>query len=412
MTIAIIVTLCVLVLIAYVFDLTASKTRIPAVILLLLLGWLLREFMNYFSIVVPDLSPALPVLGTIGLILIVLEGSLELELNPTKAPLIRKSFLSATIPLLLISFGLAWTFKIFDPHDYKINLINAIPFCVISSAIAIPTVRGLAQPTREFVVYESSLSDILGVLLFNFIAMSTSFGLGTFGRLALQITLMIIVSFVATIGTAYLLHRIEHHIKFVPIILLVILIYALSKVYHLPGLIFILIFGLFLGNLDELKKYKWIERLKPDELNEEVQKLKGLTIEGAFLIRTLFFLLFGYIIDPPELFNADTFAWALAITAAIFLFRAIFLVIFGVPLLPLLFIAPRGLITILLFLSIEPKDNITLVNRSLIIQVIVLTALVMMAGIITNKNSGANGFGLKKIKIKFIKRPVADNTIQ
>jgi hypothetical protein len=412
MTIAIIVTLCVLVLIAYVFDLTASKTKIPAVILLLLLGWLLREVVSYFSIVVPDLSPALPVLGTIGLILIVLEGSLELELNPTKAQLIRNSFLSATIPLLLISFGLAWTFKIYDRLDYKINLINAIPFCVISSAIAIPTLRVLAQATREFVVYESSLSDILGVLLFNFIAMNTSFGVGTFGRLALQITLMIIVSFIATLGTAYLLHRIEHHIKFVPIILLVILIYAVSKVYHLPGLIFILIFGLFLGNLDELKKYKWIERLNPDEMNEEVQKLKRLTIEGAFLIRTLFFILFGYIIDPPELFNADTFAWALAITAGIFLLRAIFLVIFSVPLLPLLFVAPRGLITILLFLSIDAKYNITLVNRSLIIQVIVLTALVMMGGIITNRNSRDNGFGLKKIRIKFIKRSVADKTMQ
>lgn len=101
-----------------------------------------------------------------------------------------------------------------------------------------------------------------------------------------------VVSFVATIGLSYLLSKIEHHIKFVPIILLVVLIYAVSKIYHLPGLIFILLFGLFIGNLDELKQFKWIEKFRPDELNKEVNKFKELTTEGAFLIRALFFLLF------------------------------------------------------------------------------------------------------------------------
>ena len=399
MTIAIIITLCVLVLIAYIFDLTASKTKIPSVILLLLLGWLLRELVNYFSIVVPDLSPALPLLGTVGLILIVMEGSLELELNHSKASLIRKSFLSATVPMLILSFGLAWAFGLFGQPAFRFNLVNAIPFCVISSAIAIPSSRGLGERNREFIVYESSLSDILGVLFFNFVALNAVFGIGTFGRLAFQILLMVLISFIVTIGTAYLLHKIEHHIKFVPIILLAILIYAVSKVYHLPGLIFILIFGLFLGNLDELKKYKWIDRLRPEELNVEVQNLKRLTIEGSFLIRSLFFLLFGYVIDPPELFNVNTFAWALAITAGIFLLRAIVLFFEGIPFIPLLFIAPRGLITILLFLSVDPAMSVPLVNRSLIIQVIALTAVVMMVGIMINKKSDPSTERIKKGKV-------------
>jgi len=52
---------------------------------------------------------------------------------------------------------------------------------------------------------------------------------------------------------------------------------------------------------------------------------------------------------------------------------------------PLLFIAPRGLVTILLFLSIESAHHISLVNKSLIIQVIILTSLLMMIGLMTNK---------------------------
>jgi NhaP-type Na+/H+ or K+/H+ antiporter len=48
---------------------------------------------------------------------------------------------------------------------------------------------------------------------------------------------------------------------------------------------------------------------------------------------------------------------------------------------PLLFVAPRGLITILLFLSITSNQTIDLVNKSLIIQVILLTAIIMMVGL-------------------------------
>jgi Kef-type K+ transport system membrane component KefB len=100
----IIITFCVLLLVAYLFDLTSSKTKIPSVILLLLLGWIVRQITGFLLIDLPDFSMVLPILGTIGLILIVLEGSLELELNESKIGLIKKSFLGAFFPLMALSF--------------------------------------------------------------------------------------------------------------------------------------------------------------------------------------------------------------------------------------------------------------------------------------------------------------------
>lgn len=385
MTTTIIITFCVLLLIAYVFDLTASKTKIPSVILLLLLGWMVKQLTVLLFIPLPDFSPILPILGTVGLILIVLEGSLELELNKSKLGLIRTSFLGALLPMIALAFLLAFAFRYFGNFGLKDSLTNAIPFCVISSAIAIPSVRNLSSPNKEFVIYESSLSDIIGVLIFNFLALNETINTNSFGNFALQLLIISVVSFVATIGLSLLLSKIEHHIKFVPIILLVILIYSVSKIYHLPGLIFILIFGLAIGNLDEFKRFKWIEKFKPDELNKEVHKFKELTTEAAFLVRALFFLLFGYLIETTEVLNADTFLWALGIVLLIFAFRAIQLKLSKLPLQPLLFVAPRGLITILLFVSIEPTHTISLVNNSLVIQVIILTALLMMFGLMANK---------------------------
>ena len=385
MTITFIITFCVLLLIAYIFDLTSSKTKVPSVILLLLLGWSVRQLTIWLEIQLPDFSSVLPILGTIGLILIVLEGSLELELNKSKLDLIKRSLFGALIPMIALAFLLAFAFSYFGQFGLKDSLTNAIPFCVISSAIAIPSVRNLSSKNKEFVIYESSLSDILGVLIFNFLALNETINTASFGHFALQLFIITFVSLIATIGLSFLLSKIEHHIKFVPIILMVVLIYAVSKIYHLPGLIFILLFGLSIGNLNELKRFKWIEKFKPDELIKEVNKFKELIIEGAFLVRALFFLLFGYLIETTEVVNTDTLLWALGIVFFIFTFRTIQLKLSKLPLQPLLFVAPRGLITILLFLSIEPTHTISLVNKSLIIQVIILTALLMMFGLMTNK---------------------------
>ncbi|MBK6378458.1 MAG: sodium:proton antiporter [Chitinophagaceae bacterium] len=383
MTSAIIITICTLLLIAYIFDLTSSKTKIPSVILLLLLGWGVRQLSVALDINIPDLSRLLPIFGTIGLILIVLEGSLELELNKSKISVIKKSFIAALLPILAMSFLLAFAFQYFQTGlSLRDALTNAVPFCVISSAIAIPSVKYLSAANREFITYESSLSDIFGVIFFNFIALTELNKSHTALESGLQLLIMIGVSFFATILLAFLLSKIDHHIKFVPIVLLILLIYAIAKLYHLPALIFILIFGLFLGNLDELKRFKWINKLKPDELNVEVHKFKELITEGTFLIRTVFFLLFGYLIETAEIINSDNFLWAAGIVAVALIIRAIQFKITKIPMFPMLFIAPRGLINILLFLSIVPAQQIPLVNKSLILQVVLLSALVMMIGLV------------------------------
>ncbi len=390
MTIAIIITICLLLLLAYVFDISSPLTKIPSVILLLLLGWLVRQTTDFFQIHIPDLNPLLPIFGTIGLILIVLEGSLELELNKSKLSVITKSSLNALIPMFALAFLFAFAFQYFGQVSYKIALVNAIPFCVISSAIAIPSVRNLSAQHKEFTIYESSLSDIFGVLFFNFIALNEIINAQSFGNFALELLLIVAISFIAVLGLSFLLSRIKHHITFTPIILIVILIYAISKVYHLPGLIFILVFGLFLGNLDELKRFKWSGKFRPEKLDIEVKKFKEITGEATFLIRVLFFMLFGFLMEAKEILNPETIPWAAGIVLSIIVVRWISLKFSKLPSSPLLFVAPRGLITILLFLAILPEQSISIVNKSLIIQTIILSVLVMMLGLMTAKKNETN----------------------
>ena len=387
MTITIIIIICVLLLLAYLFDISSPLTKIPSVILLLLLGWFVKQITEIFQLHTPDLNPLLPIFGTIGLILIVLEGSLELELNRSKFSVVKKSLLNALLPMFALAFLFAFAFQYFGQISYKMALVNAIPFCVISSAIAILSVRNLSPFNKEFIIYESSLSDIFGVLFFNFIALNEIINGQSFGNFALQLLLITAISFIAVLGLSFLLSRIKHHITFTPIILMVILIYSVSKVYHLPGLIFILVFGLFLGNLDELKRFRWIEKFRPEKLDKEVKKFKEITMEATFLIRALFFLLFGFLMEAKEILNPETIPWASAIVLSIILVRWLALKLSKLSISPLLFVAPRGLITILLFLAILPEQTIPIVNKSLIIQTIILSVLVMMFGLMTIKKN-------------------------
>ncbi len=392
---AIIIVICILLLLAYLGEISSERSKVPNVILLLFMGWLVRQFVDLLQLKIPNLNPLLPFLGTIGLILIVLEGTLELRLNRSKLFVVKKSFFMAIMPMIFLTILFALAFSLYGRVPFHTGLVNALPFSVVSSAIAIPSARNISFSDREFVIYESSFSDILGVLFFNFILTTELFTPGAAGLFLLQIILITLISFFSVIGLSYLLGRIKNHVTYTPIILLVILVYFIAKAFDLSGLVFILVFGLFLGNIADIRKFylfsNLIRRVDSDRLDREVAKFKVITIELTFLVRSLFFILFGYLMSTKEFLNLKTLPWAAAIVSFIFAGRWVFLKLLRLPVSPLLFFSPRGLITILLFMSIGTEMSIYFINNSLLVQVIVLSVLTMVAGLLRHKEPESQG---------------------
>lgn len=380
MSATIIIFVCILLLVAYLFDLTSVKTKMPTVILLLFMGWGVRQICNFLTLDIPDFAPLLPAFGAVGLLLIVLEGSLELDFDLTKMTIVKRSFFVAVLSILYLAIIIMISFHYFGGFSMRDSLICAIPISVISSSIAIPSTVNADKTTREFVIFESSLSDIVGVLFFNFIVVNEILDKWAILQVVQNIAIVIVVSFVFTIALAFLLSKITNHVKFAPIILIVILVYFLAHEFNLPGLLFILILGLFLGNIEKLKNIRRFEKLQLDELHLESIKLREIVIEATFLVRSFFFLLFGFLMETAEIINPQSFAWSASIFVLIILLRWLALKLFKIPFAPVGFIAPRGLITILLFLSIPAANAIPLMNKSIVIQIIVLTSLFMMLG--------------------------------
>lgn len=380
MATTIIIVFCCLLLLGYLFDLSFPKTKVPSVLLLLALGWGVRQLADLAEVEIPGIDFVLPVLGTIGLILIVLEGALELQLSRSKRKIMTKSLIMSVGPLFIVAFSIGFAFNYFGGYSLKTSLINIIPLCVISSAIAIPTVRYMRSDVREIVTYESSLSDIIGVIFFNFVALRENISGVTFLEFLLEVLIILVASLVATVGLSFILSKNQHHVKYVPILLFVILIYSLSKFFHLPALVFIMMFGLLIGNFNKFTRFPWFTIFGPETMKTEVSKFKDMVAEFTFVIKSLFFLIFGFLIDTAELLNPDSFFWAAGIVLFIYIIRFYFLQLLRLPTKPLLFIAPRGLITILLFIAIPEGKNLYIVNKSLVIQVIVLSSLLMMFG--------------------------------
>lgn len=261
-------------------------------------------------------------------------------------------------------------------------LLNAVPLAVISSAVAIPSVANLGGEKQEFIVYESTFSDILGIMLFNFVAQD-NFAQGisalTFTRDLLAILL---VSGLATAVLAFLLDRIRLHVKFFLVLAFLILIYSLAKKLHLSSLLVVLVFGLVVKNADlflrgPLRRWFQLERLQ-----DELHQLQSITAESAFLIRTFFFLLFGFSISLSGILDARLLLQGVLIVGVLTLIRYFYLRhVARTSLVPEVFIAPKGLITILLFYSIPQKHLIGEVGENILFIVILLTGVLMLIGL-------------------------------
>jgi potassium/hydrogen antiporter len=109
---------------------------------------------------------------------------------------------------------LAYLFNDISGCGYKLALLNAIPLAVISSAIAIPSARNLSPVNREFITYESSLSDIFGVLLFNFVNINDGLSLHALLNFSGELGLMLFISLISILVLSLLLNNISHHVKF------------------------------------------------------------------------------------------------------------------------------------------------------------------------------------------------------
>ncbi len=368
-----------IIIISYLFNLVSRKWNIPSVLLLITLGIIIRYSTGITHI--DGESPILGVLGIVGLIMIVLEASLDLELKKEKIGLILKSFLVAIISLSTSSYLIALIIQLFLKTDLFIALIYAIPLSIMSSAIIIPSISQLSEKKKEFMIYESTFSDILGIMFFYFLLGSVEFengnelGLNIASNILITISISLILSYILI----YFFQRIRTKVKLFLLISVLVLLYTLGKMLHLSSLIIILFFGLILNNRKLFFKGKISKWFRQEELNNIFKDFKLITEETAFVVRTFFFVIFGLTISLASLFRLDVFLISSLLLIILYGVRYLTLLLFlRKDFKTELFIAPRGLITVLLFFAI-PKEYQHQDFESGILLFLIITSSIIMA---------------------------------
>ena len=395
-------------ILSFWFNGLSKKTNIPSVLMLIGLGVILQYVAKFFVSSLPDLFPALEILGIVGLIMIVLEAALELELRKEKTWAILKSLLIALAGLMLSAWAAAWILHSLVPGmSLSAAWLYATPLSILSSAIIIPSVGGLKADKKEFHIYESTFSDIAGIILFYYLAgqMNPAEALGAAGFTG-SIFLTIVVAVIASYAIILIFQEIKSQAKQFLLIAVLLLLYAIGKKLHLSSLIIILIFGLVIANMKlffggKLKKYLKVERA--DQIYHE---LHIITLETAFVVRTFFFVVFGLTIVLSSLFSLKVLLISILILASIYGIRFLILrIFFGKDILPQLFVAPRGLITVLLFYAIPSDAEVAGFEPGILLFIIIGTSLIMTWAMIRNKQQTAGP--LDELDKEFQARDVA-----
>lgn len=411
-----------IIILSFLFNIIAKKTNIPSVLMLILLGVVIQT-----SFWAPDLKGAdknlmtiLEVLGNVGLIFIVLEAALDLELKRDKAGLIIKSFVVALLALLASSFSIAGLFILLWKVSLFNALIYAVPLSIMSSAIIIPSVSSLKEEKKEFMIYESTFSDILGIMFFYFLkgnAHATSTQdvfFGVSGNIAITVLIAIIASYLLVI----LFQQLQMHAKYFLMFAVLLLLYAVGKSFHLSSLLIILFFGLVLNNSQLFFRGAISKFGDKSIMKESLHELHVITLETAFVLRTFFFVIFGITISLASLIDWKLGLISIVIVALLFGVRFILLKLFiKQDIIPQLWIAPRGLITVLLFFAIpngmvdahgemlttyNPYMDFTIrqFDQGILLFTILITSIIMTVSLIMNRGDKVTDVLLDSIKMK------------
>jgi Kef-type K+ transport system membrane component KefB len=376
-----IIAACIILILSYQFNWLSKVFNIPSVLLLILLGIGIRFGLDYLEVsIISNVMDILVIIGVVGLIMIVLEATLELELTRDKRPLIIKSFFLALFSLGACIAFITWLLNSYLIEDLFSALIYSVPLSVVSSAIVIPSVGNLMKKNKELLIYESTFSDILGIMIFFFLI--SGIEKGSSSEIILHISINIVITIVLSVIIGYLmvilLEKLRSQVKLFVLIAVLVLLYSLGKLLHFSSLIMILIFGLILNNSRIFFAGKLKRLINFESLKKVQNDFNILTIESAFFIRTFFFVIFGMTLDLRDLVDAKAAFISVIIVAGIYLIRIISLKIFMVKrIFPELFVSPRGLITILLFFSIPLSNQNSEFNSGILLYIILITSVIM-----------------------------------
>ena len=286
----------ILVFLAHLFTGIFSRTRIPDVLLLIIIGICFGPVLNLVS--PSQFGIVGPIFTTITLIIILFESGLTLRLATLR------SALSGAMKLAPISFFL--TMSIVAGLAIWLTNLDILPAFILgaivgstSEAVVIPLIRQLKvqEETQTLLSVESSVNDVLSIIIT--VALVQAYNLGEFniasisGDLIAAFIVAMVFGIIGAIIWSTLLNRI-HAIKNAMFTTpaFVFVVFGIVEMLGFSGAIAALAFGITIGNIESIR----LPIFKKSIANESVgltESEKAFFSEVAFLLKTFFFIYLG-----------------------------------------------------------------------------------------------------------------------
>lgn len=287
----------ILIFLAHFFTKFFEKTRIPDVLMLVVIGLIIGPGLQLVSS--KSFGQVGHIFSVIALIIILFESGLGLTFSNLKKSAFRGMKLATVnfaATLIVITSLSMWV--------YNMRLIEGLILSSIlaatSAAVVIPMIDKLklAQGTKTALIIESTFSDVLCIVMtLGFMQMLKYNEMRItmmIGGLISSFLLAALIGATAAIFWSNLLskvRRLDNNIFLTPAFVFVI--YSLSEMLGYSGPISALAFGIMLGNIEILHQIPFFDNfpvLKPIQLSYIEKSFFG---EAVFLLKTFFFVYIG-----------------------------------------------------------------------------------------------------------------------
>ncbi|MGB8968373.1 MAG: cation:proton antiporter [Candidatus Sulfotelmatobacter sp.] len=378
-----------LLMLAFLANRVFRVTRVPDVLVLMALGIVLGPVLGLVN--PAHLSSTTNVLGTLAIILVLFEGGLELDLRRTLR------HFPGSLLLSVLAYGFSITLVgLIVHHGLGLPLTTALAVGAVlgctSSTVVLPVLQqlGAREPVKVTLMLEASWGDVLAVLTVGLLLGVGSQG-GAVARHLLQgVLTQVGVAVVFATATGVLWSRLlpvlsDARFWQVMTFSIVLVLYAGTEALGASGLIAVLAFGLTLANFPGIDpRFRAVEEELVSLQSQE--SLLSFHSELAFLVRTFFFVLIGAIADLRSfrghallmagLIGALFVARWLALQVSRFAFRDVAAKEREL----MLWIMPRGLITVVLALQVVAARSEVGFLSALAFAVILVTNVMVVVG--------------------------------
>ena len=380
-------TLAALLVLAYVANRLSRLTRVPDLIVLLLIGVTLGPILHWVH--PATFQGTIDILGTLALILILFAGGVELRLRQAA----RHS--PAALLLMFLSYGLSLGLialmgraLLHLPWSDCI-LLGAALGCT-SGAIVIPALEQISapEPVKIALTLESTLGEVIAVLLIGSL-LNTGVSQNLVFGVAIDFSHHILIAILLGAGVGAIWSRLWPMLATQPNanianLGVVLGVYALARYFQGSGLLAVLVLGITLANLP-----------RTPHMTRQGARLLAFHAELSFLVRSFFFVLLGIV---AEFVSRKYFLPIVGILAALLLAR--FLALQGSRWAVrdvtrretelLFWMLPRGLVTAVLALEIvSARGQVFAFLPAMAFTVVLVTNLFVVVGAVRSAKISA-----------------------